>query len=844
VPASRGRTPGFGLRAALAGISLTRALIGLGFVLVAINISSAIMHVRIDRDQTEQRALRDASNLTRLLTEQTASALEAVDLVLRDALREGGARQVAASAPRLRDELMHVPQVAAFLVIDAGGRVVARTNDTPSIDQGLAERPFFKVHREGRVEGLFVGAPYQRPSTEQWRFVLSRRLTGPGGAFGGVIAAVIEVDSFDRLYRTIDLGDGGFITLLTGNGTVITRVPDPSGARGKTLPADEVMAGALHSGHFLGWADSQILNERVVLAASMVRGFPLMVISGATERLVLAPWRKESWRTAKRTLLTSIAMLGLIALATWGLVRRERALQKREKQFRAMIEHSSDGVLLTRPGDGGIFYASPGLERVLGYTIDDLRGREPHEFVHPDQREERLMSRSEVMRSPGKVVTVEVMVRHKDGSWRWVETTVSNLLEEASVRAVVMNFRDITERRHADAERARLEQRLRQAEKMEAVGRLAGGIAHDFNNILGGILGYAEMLVDAAAQGSAQKRYAQNVLTAANRASGLVEQILSYSRSQRGKRVPVDLGRIVAETLELVRGSLPQGIRLEARLPERSLYVVGDSTQLHQVMMNLSTNAIHAIGEQGMLRVTLEPAEVAAARTLAHGTLNAGTYARLTVEDSGSGMDELTLARVFEPFFTTKEVGKGTGLGLSLVYGIVTDSGGAIEVTSAPGRGSTFAIYLPRVESPGLVADASEGPVERGRGERILLVDDEEALLAVTVEVLRRLGYEPAAFADGAAALAAFKAAPGRFDAVLTDEVMPGLSGTELARALRELRDDLPIVLVSGYIGPMMTERAVAAGVTEILKKPVQSRELSACLARVLGTRSKEALQL
>jgi CheY-like chemotaxis protein len=205
-------------------------------------------------------------------------------------------------------------------------------------------------------------------------------------------------------------------------------------------------------------------------------------------------------------------------------------------------------------------------------------------------------------------------------------------------------------------------------------------------------------------------------------------------------------------------------------------------------------------------------------------------------------MDEATLAKVFEPFFTTKEVGKGTGLGLSLVYGIVTDSGGAIEVASAPGAGSTFTIYLPRVDSPALVADEDSGPVERGRGERVLIVDDEEALVAVTVEALKRLGYEPEAFADGTRALEAFRAAPARYDAVITDEVMPGLSGTELAAELRRLRPGLPIVLVSGYIGPRITERAAGAGVDEILRKPAQSRELAAALARVL--RRNPALQV
>jgi PAS domain S-box-containing protein len=496
-----------------------------------------------------------------------------------------------------------------------------------------------------------------------------------------------------------------------------------------------------------------------------------------------------------------------------------------------MIEHSSHAQVLSRPMAGGILYASPAMERVLGYTVEDLRGREVMELVHPETLDTAIKLRAELLATPGKVSVDELRMRHKDGSWRWIELTRKNLLDEPSVRAVVMNFRDIDERKHAEGERTRLEQRLRQAEKMEAVGRLAGGIAHDFNNLLGGILGYAELLAENAPVGSPLKRYADNVLTGASRASGLVDQILSYSRSQRGKRVPVDLGRIVSETLELVRGSLPSSIRLDADL-STPLYVVGDETQLHQVTMNLCTNAVHAMEAGGALRVTLEPADVAAERALAHTTLRPGHYVRLTVEDTGSGMDEETLARVFEPFFTTKEVGKGTGLGLSLVYGIVTDSGGAIDVTSTRGRGSRFSIYLPRVETPAAIEDAAAGPLPRGRGERVLVVDDEEALVAVTAEVLRHIGYDPVGCSDGAAALSAFEA--DRIDAVIADEVMPGITGTQLARALRLRRADLPIVLVSGYTGPMLAERALAVGVTEILKKPVQSREIAGALARVL----------
>jgi len=533
------------------------------------------------------------------------------------------------------------------------------------------------------------------------------------------------------------------------------------------------------------------------------------------------------------TVVSSAAMLALVALAAWGLAKREEELKRKQRRFRAMIEHSSDAVLLVNPQDEGVFYASPAFERMTGYTVADLRGRQIMDCIHPDDRALAHKSKAQLLDTPGLTNTYEVRMRGKDGAWRWLEKTGTNLLHEPSVRAIVMNFRDISERKAAAEEREHLAQRLRQAEKMEAVGRLAGGIAHDFNNILGGILGYSEMLAEQTPEGSL-KRYAKNVLAGANRARGLVDQILAYSRSQQGQHTPVDLGRVISETLDLVRGSLPPGILLEGNVPAAPVHVVGDTTQLHQVLMNLCTNAIQAMNETGTLRVTLDTMDLLEPRTLAHSSMQPGAYAALSVADTGAGMDDATIARIFEPFFTTKEVGKGTGLGLSLVYGIVTDSGGAIDVASRPGRGSTFTIYLPRVESALPAAEEEKTPVPRGNGQRIVVVDDEAPLVAVTTEVLSRLGYKPVGFSNGRDALAELEAAPAKFDAVITDEVMPGLSGTELAARLRRLRPDLPIVLVSGYIGPMMSARAHAAGVSRILKKPVQSRETASALAELL----------
>jgi signal transduction histidine kinase len=462
------------------------------------------------------------------------------------------------------------------------------------------------------------------------------------------------------------------------------------------------------------------------------------------------------------------------------------------------------------------------------------------ERVHPEDVD-RVRQVVERASHDGQDYAHEHRLQMPDGRVKHIRVVAHATRNETGDLGFVGAVMDVTEvketqdrMRLAQAEREQLEQRLRQAEKMEAVGRLAGGIAHDFNNVLAGIFAYGEMLFEETPPDSPLKRYSKNVLTAATRGRALVEQILAYSRSQLGKRAPVDVAHVVAETLELLRGSLPADMRLEASAPELPLMVIGDATQLHQVVMNVCSNAIQAMNAGGTLRVALEAADLFAERALSHGSLAPGRYVRLTIQDSGSGMEAATLARIFEPFFTTKEIGRGTGLGLSLVYAIVTDAGGAIDVHSALEQGSTFDIYLARTEAALVTADEAAATLPRGRGERVLLVEDEASLLALTAEVLERLGYEPVSFSGSQDALAAFEVAPRSFDVVITDDFMPGLSGTGLAMELRRRRPDLPIVLMSGHSGPTLSQQALAAGVSELLVKPLQSRRIAIVLDRVL----------
>jgi signal transduction histidine kinase/CheY-like chemotaxis protein len=396
--------------------------------------------------------------------------------------------------------------------------------------------------------------------------------------------------------------------------------------------------------------------------------------------------------------------------------------------------------------------------------------------------------------------------------------------------------RQVEERTQALAES---ERQVQQVLKLQAIGTLAGGIAHDFNNILFPIIGYTELSMDEVPENSQIHSNLKEVLKAANRAKDLVQQILTFSRQNGRERKPVQVDKIIRETLSLLRASIPKTIDIVCDLDQGCKPVMGDPTQIHQVLMNLCTNAYHAMQETGgTIQVRLTQTHIDYEETLKHMGIKMGPHLHLMVKDEGVGMDSSVLSRIFEPYFTTKEPGKGTGLGLSVIHGIVKNHGGYITVDSSPGRGSAFHVYLPTIEESEIELEKEPYPSNPRGSERILLVDDEPQLLAMEKQLIEKLGYRVTSCPNAGDALKALEEEPDQFDLIITDMTMPQMTGDQLARQAWKIRSDLPVILCTGYNEMMSEEKAIEMGIRKFLLKPVEKEELADAIRRSLNPAS------
>ena len=470
----------------------------------------------------------------------------------------------------------------------------------------------------------------------------------------------------------------------------------------------------------------------------------------------------------------------------------------------------------------------------LGMKKEDLEGKKLWDTLDREEAKASIACNKEVFRGK-KQIRTEQWLKNGKGEPRVLSVVRTPKLDDnGNIEYLMCTARDVTERNQMEKEKKELEARLQQAQKMEAIGTLAGGIAHDFNNILVPILGYSEMLLNDAPDDSDLKRDLSQIFNGAKRARDLVKQILAFSRQREYDLTPIKVHLVVKEALTLIRSSIPATIDIMQNISKDCGLVMADYTQIHQVAMNLFTNAYHAMEQKGgKLKVTLKEVDL---RVDDLKDMSPGTYVCLMVSDTGIGMDQSTIDRIFDPYFTTKKEGKGTGLGLAVVHGIIKSHGGHISVYSEPDKGAEFHVYLPVIKTQQETEQIELRPTEKGNG-RILVVDDEKMVLDIQQKMLKRLGYDVTARTSSVEALKAFQANPDNFDLIITDMTMPNMTGEQLAQKIMDIRTDIPIILCSGFSEKMSNEKAKSSGIKGFLMKPILMKDLSITIRRVLDNK-------
>jgi len=505
----------------------------------------------------------------------------------------------------------------------------------------------------------------------------------------------------------------------------------------------------------------------------------------------------------------------------------EDALRRSEANYRMVIENIQD-VFYRSDVEGRLVMVSPSVLPLLGYTsIDDCLGKSISDtfYYYPEKRHEFC----EMVKQHGKVTNYELELKRSDGTPVVVETSSNAYFDDNGNFAGIEGiFRDISERKKAEQERKKLEEQLIQAQKIEAIGTLAGGIAHDFNNILSGIMGYTELSLDMAKGQPKLHQNMEQVMAAANRARDLVRQILTFCRKAQQETRPTALGPVIDEVVRFMRASLPTTIEIKVQNQAVSDIIMADPSQLHQVLVNLCTNAGHAMKEHGgVLEIGLKEVCLDKHGLLLDSNITAGRCLELSVRDSGKGIEPENLTRIFDPYFTTKGPGEGTGLGLAVVHGIIKSHGGDIRVYSELGKGTVFRMYLPLLEQKAESEETDSQEIPSGSGQLVLLVDDEEMLAEMDRVMLEALGYSVITETDPLRALETFKNNADRIELVITDKTMPHMGGFELVRQIRQVRSDMPVILYSGFQEIEDIEKSRALGINQLLPKPFNMVDLA-----------------
>ena len=506
------------------------------------------------------------------------------------------------------------------------------------------------------------------------------------------------------------------------------------------------------------------------------------------------------------------------------LHRAEKALRKSEKRYTNLTDILNIGVFRSEAKAGGrLLEVNPAMVEIFHYdSIEDILNREMSSFyAHPHQRQALL----EKIKTQGYLKNQEVELKAKDGTHLFASVSIIWLGDQDTGENYISGFiEDISEKKA-------LEKQILQSQKMESIGTLTGGIAHDFNNILSIMIGNTELALDKITEESNRAECLGEVIKAGLRAKGVIKQLLSFSRKEQQEQELVNLGKILGESLQLLRASIPTTIEINKRVEKNLKTISVDSTQIQLVIINLCNNAVQAMPNGGTLKLEVENFNLT--DNTSFYDLEPGHYVKLSIKDTGEGIKEENLERVFEPYFTTKDIGKGTGLGLAMVHGIIANHDGIINVQSEVGSGSQFEIYFPAFNIDAKPVERNEVAIQKGH-ERILIVDDEDALLAFCDKFLRRLGYMVTSKNSAIEALRLFKADPNSFDLIITDMTMPKMDGLQLVLAVQEIRSDIPVILSTGYSEKIDEIKALDVGIKVFLEKPIETAIYASTIRKIL----------
>ena len=537
-------------------------------------------------------------------------------------------------------------------------------------------------------------------------------------------------------------------------------------------------------------------------------------------------------------ILTIAAICGAILLLFNSRLKKRVVEQTEELRtsnslLKAVIEGTTDAIFLKNL-KGQYLLANSAALKAFGKSESEVIGRDDSELFPAESAGVIAEVDRRVLQS-GQPQIAEELLETSYGLSYWLANKSPYRDPVGNLIGLIGISRNISDLKQTENEKKALQKQLVQAQKMESIGKLAGGIAHDFNNILAAMMGYTEIVLDDIPEGSQAAKDLDQVMAAGHRAKELIKQILTFSRQTETEKMVLQPAVLVKETVKLLRSSMPATIAIEQEIAADSGFILADPTQIHQILMNFCTNGFHAMEEQGgTLTVSLKGRTLTGDDLLSEPGVQPGEFVQLSIADTGCGIAPEVQEKIFEPYFTTKEIGKGTGMGLAIVHGIVKDCNGFITCRSKPGEGTVFHVFLPVIADEVLPAAEQTADIQFGN-ERILFVDDEEILAEMGKTMLERLGYRVTVRKDSTEALTTFRNQPDQFDLVITDQTMPGLTGSDLARHILQIRPDTPIILCTGYSSAVSEEQALALGIRGFALKPLARKDIAALVRKVLG---------